>query len=92
MGWSWWCGDSLRDQEAVPRGQREQYTKGWGVESHNRGKPGEGLDPKERQGPVLGRGEEEGWATLEYSLHPSVHACLAASRFKIQEHREPQTS
>ena len=28
--------------------------------------------------PVL-RGEEEGWATIEYSLHPSVHTYSPAS-------------
>ena len=30
--------------------------------------------------PVLGRGEEEGQATIEYSLHPSKSACPPASR------------
>ena len=26
--------------------------------------------------PVLGKGEEEGWAAIEYSLCPSEHVCL----------------
>ena len=30
--------------------------------------------------PLLGRGEEEGWATIEYSMCPREHACLPASR------------
>ena len=30
--------------------------------------------------PVLGRREEEGLSAIEYSLHPSKHACLPASR------------
>ena len=30
--------------------------------------------------PVLGRGEEEGRATVEYSLRPREHTCLPASR------------
>ena len=50
---------------------REQYAKGWGVESHNRRNLGEELDPQERQGEVLGRGEEEGWTAIEYSLRSS---------------------
>ena len=30
--------------------------------------------------PVFGTGEEEGWATIEYSLHHSEHACPPATR------------
>ena len=50
------------------------------MESHNRGKLGKDLDLQKRQVPVLGRGEEEGWAAIEYSLCPSEHTCLPASR------------
>ena len=32
----------------------EWYAKGGGVESHNRGNPGEGLDLQERQGASVG--------------------------------------
>ena len=28
----------------------------------------------------MGRGEEEGWAAIEYPLHPSKHTCLSSSR------------
>ena len=38
----------------------EQYTKGWGVESHNRGNPGEGLNRQERQGTTVGEGKGGG--------------------------------
>ena len=43
-------------------GWREQYAKGWGVESHIRGNLGEELDLQERQGASVGegRGEEVG--------------------------------
>ena len=61
-------------------GWMEQYAKGWGVESYNRGKLGEGLDQQRIKVPVLGRGEEEGWATIEYSLHPNKHTCPPSSR------------
>ena len=37
-------------------GWREQYAKGWGVESRNKGNPGEGLDSQERQGASVGEG------------------------------------
>ena len=37
-------------------GWREQYTKGWGVESHNRGKLREEVEPEERQGTSVGEG------------------------------------
>ena len=30
---------------------------GWGVECHSRGNPGEGLDPQERQGAIVGEGK-----------------------------------
>ena len=30
--------------------------------------------------PVLGRGEEEGWAAIEHPLWPSKHPCLLPSR------------
>ena len=36
------------------------YTKDWGVESHGRGNPGEGQELQERQGTIVGEGEEEG--------------------------------
>ena len=29
---------------------------------------------------MLGKGKKEGWVTIEYSLSPSMHACLPASR------------
>ena len=55
----------------VHRAWREQYAKGWGVESHNRGNLGEDLDPLRDKPSVLGRREEEGRAAIEYSLHPA---------------------
>lgn len=66
----------------MPHRWREQYTKGWGVESHNRGSLGKELDPQERQGTSVGEGRrgEEGPAAIEYSLHPSEHACPPANR------------
>ena len=66
-------------------GWREQYTKGWGVESHNRGNLGEGLDPQERQGAnvVEGRGGRVGCHRL---LLMPQGACLPAreQRFLVQ--------
>lgn len=41
-------------------GWREQYTKGWGVESHNRGKLREEVEPEERQGTSVGEGRGGG--------------------------------
>ena len=38
----------------------ECYAKGWGVESHGRGNPGEGLDLQERQGATVGKGRGGG--------------------------------
>ena len=36
----------------------EQYALGWGVECHNRGNQGEGPDPQDKQGPIVGRGAD----------------------------------
>ena len=63
----------------MSQGWREQYAKGWEVESHNRGNLAEDLDHRRDKAPVLGRGEEEGWATIKYSLCPSKHTCPTAS-------------
>ena len=48
------------------RGAKEQCTTGGGAVCiglrrgrHSRGNPGEGPDPQERQGTILGRGEED---------------------------------
>ena len=54
-------------------GGREQYTKGWEVESHIRGNLGEELDLQERQGASVGEGRE-------YSLHHSELTGLPAIR------------
>ena len=62
------------------RGQREQYTNGWGVEGHNRGNQGEGWDLQERQGTIVGEGRGGGAGAKEYSLCPSMHTCPPASR------------
>ena len=35
----------------------EWYTKGWDVESHGRGNPGEGPDLQERKGAIVGEDE-----------------------------------
>ena len=35
---------------------------------------------RRNKAPVLGRREEEGWATIEYSLHHREHTCPPASR------------
>ena len=42
------------------RGWREQYAKGWGMESHIRGNLGEEPDPQERQGGSVGEGRGGG--------------------------------
>ena len=65
------------------------------MESHNRGKLGKDLDLQKRQVPVLGRGEEEGQAAIEYCLHPSEHAYPPASReqcFSLHRPSLPHTS
>ena len=41
-------------------GWREQYTKGWGAESHIRGNLAQELDLQERQGASVGEGRGEG--------------------------------
>ena len=64
----------------MPRGWRELYAKGWGVESKGRGNPGEGLDLQEKQGAIVGEGRERGVGHHRNSLHPSMRACSAASR------------
>ena len=43
-------------RSSVPRAG-EWYAKGWGIESHGRGNPGEGLDRQERQGAIVGEDE-----------------------------------
>ena len=35
----------------------EQHAMGWVMESHGRRNPGEGLDPQERQGTIVGEDE-----------------------------------
>ena len=44
----------------VSHRRKEQYAKGWGVESHNRGNLGKDLDPQERQGTSVGEGKVGG--------------------------------
>ena len=55
-----------------PRGEGLQRAKGWGLESHKRGNPGEGLGLQERHCTIVGRGEQDVWATREYSLLHSI--------------------
>ena len=57
---------------------REQYTKGWGVESHNRGNPGEGPDLQERQGATVAEGRGGGEGHHRIHLAPQ-HRRLPAS-------------
>ena len=53
----------------------ECYIKGWGVESHGRGNPGEGLDPQERKGTTVGKGREGGAGHHRKLLGSTVHTC-----------------
>ena len=39
-----------------PRGEGLQRAKGWGLESHKRGNPGEGLGLQERHCTIVGEG------------------------------------
>lgn len=47
-------------KQSIIAGGREQYAKGWEVESHIRGNLGEEVDLQERQGASVGEGREEG--------------------------------
>ena len=58
-------------------GWREQYAKGWGVESHNRGHMGEGPDPQVRQGTSVGEGRARG-AGCHRILPAPQRVCLPA--------------
>ena len=50
--------------------QGEWYAKGWGVEIHSRGNPGEGPDPQERQGATVGKGTDRGSGHYRKLLGP----------------------
>ena len=66
------------------------YAKGWEVESHSRGNPGEGPEPQKRPGAIVGWGEEGGQATIENSLHPNMSTCpLACKRVEHSWHNSP---
>ena len=59
---------------------REQYAKGWGVESHNRGNLGKELDPQERQGASVGEGRGGGAGCPRILLAPQLAHLPPASR------------
>ena len=59
---------------------RKQYVKGWGIESHTEGTWEKIWTHRRDKVPVLGRGEEEGQAAIEYFLSPSDHVFLTTSR------------
>ena len=45
-----------RLRSSVPRAGKG-YVMGWGGKHHSRGNPGESLDPQERQGAIVRKGE-----------------------------------
>ena len=55
----------------------EQYAKGWGVESHDRGNPGEGLKPQETQGTIVMEGRVG--MGFHRKLHVPQHVHLPTS-------------
>ena len=62
------------------QGWREQYAKGWGVESTLEGTWEKSWICRRDKAPVLGRGAEEGWAAIEYSPHHRELTCPPAIR------------
>ena len=86
----WWCGDSLRDQGAVCFWWGERYTKGWGVERHDKGKPGKSPDLQERQGAIVGKGREGGAGHCRKLLRPQcAHLSSESQRAKCSRCNSP---
>ena len=64
-------------------GRGERYTRAGEWKAMEEGKWEKVQTHKRDKVPLRGRGEDEGWTTIENSLHLSIHACLLDHRERV---------